>query len=137
MRGAAWRDGRILMVREIADDGRWTLPGGWADVNESPATATERELFEESGFTARAVRLLAVYDRECQGHTPPFPFHVYKMFFECEITGGEPRPNSEASEIAFLDPAELPELSLSRVTPAQIARLTHLHRNPGLPADFD
>ena len=36
VRGAVFKNGQILLVRERADAGRWTLPGGWADVNQSP-----------------------------------------------------------------------------------------------------
>ncbi|MFA6172673.1 MAG: NUDIX hydrolase [Kiritimatiellales bacterium] len=137
VRGVAFRDGKILLVSETADQGRWTLPGGWADVNEPPGKAVVREVHEESGFETRAVKLLAVYDRETQGHKPPFPYTVYKLFFLCEITGGAARPNSEAGEIAFFGADELPELSVSRVKAEQIHRFfTHLH-NPELPADFD
>jgi hypothetical protein len=39
---------RVLLIREDADQGRWTLPGGWADVNESPSEAVLREVEEES-----------------------------------------------------------------------------------------
>ena len=37
-RVAAFQDGRILLVREL-EDGRWTLPGGWADVGEPPSVS--------------------------------------------------------------------------------------------------
>ncbi|HET7880958.1 MAG TPA: NUDIX domain-containing protein, partial [Acetobacteraceae bacterium] len=47
VRGAVFQDDRILLVRERADGERWTLPGGWADVNESPASAVAREVREE------------------------------------------------------------------------------------------
>jgi ADP-ribose pyrophosphatase YjhB (NUDIX family) len=137
VRGVAFRDGKILLVREIADEGRWTLPGGWADVNEPPSLAVTREIFEESGFETRVKKLLAVYDRETQGHKPSFPYTVYKLFFLCEITGGEPRPNSEASEIAFFDEDDLPELSGSRVKAEQIHRFFEHRRHPDLPTNFD
>jgi ADP-ribose pyrophosphatase YjhB (NUDIX family) len=137
VRGAAFRDGKILLVRETADQGRWTLPGGWADVNEAPGKAVVREVFEESGFETRAVKLLAVYDRETQGHLPSFPYTVYKLFFLCEITGGKECPNSEASEIAFFGENELPELSIERVKPEQIRRCFEHLRQPGLATDFD
>jgi ADP-ribose pyrophosphatase YjhB (NUDIX family) len=137
VRGAIFRDGKILLVREIADAGRWTLPGGWADVNESPSLAVTREVLEESGFEVRVKKLLAVYDRETQGHTPSFPCTVYKLFFLCEITGGEPRLNSEVSEIGFFGEDELPELSVSRVLAPQIRRFFEHIRCPDLPADFD
>ena len=69
VRGAVFREGRVLLVREAAD-GRWTLPGGWADVNESPSQAVEKEIEQESGFRARAVKLAALYDRSRHGHGP-------------------------------------------------------------------
>jgi ADP-ribose pyrophosphatase YjhB (NUDIX family) len=136
VRGAAFRDGRVLMVRE-RNDGRWALPGGWADVNQTAGECVIREIEEESGFSARAVKLCAVWDRRRQDHTPPHPFHVYKIFFLCEIIGGEPRPSLETSAIAFFAEDELPDLSLGRVTAAQIRRLFEHHRRPELPTDFD
>ena len=137
VRGIAFRDDRILLVREILDDGRWTVPGGWADVNETPSQAVVREVSEESGFDTRAVKLLAVYDRERQGHQPPFPFHVYKLFFLCEIVGGAARPNEEASEIEFFARDELPELSVSRVTERQIQYFFDVRGQADVPTQFD
>jgi ADP-ribose pyrophosphatase YjhB (NUDIX family) len=138
VRGAVFRDdGRVLMVREIMDDGRWTLPGGWADVNQTPREAVEREIREESGYTARAVKLAACYDRTTQGHTPPHAFYVYKLFFICELTGGEATPSDETSEIDWLDPHGTYELSDARVTAKQIARMAEHWREPRLPTDFD
>jgi ADP-ribose pyrophosphatase YjhB (NUDIX family) len=137
VRGIAFRDDRILLVREILDEGRWTAPGGWADVNETPAQAVVREVREESGFETRAVKLLAVYDREHQGHTPSYPYHVYKLFFLCELTGGAPRPNEEASEIEFFGVDELPELSVSRITERQIRHFFDLRNRPEAPTEFD
>jgi ADP-ribose pyrophosphatase YjhB (NUDIX family) len=136
VRGAAFRDGRVLMVRERSD-GRWALPGGWADVNQSAADCVVREIKEESGFNARALKLCAVWDRRRHGHSPPHPFHVYKMFFLCEITGGKAQPSAETSEVGFFAEDELPDLSLGRVTVAQIRRLFEHHRKRELPTDFD
>lgn len=111
---------QVLLIREDADEGRWTLPGGWADVNESPSESVVREVEEESGYVVKPMRLLAVFDREKQGHAPRFPYHVYKMFFHCEIVGGSPKRTAESSESAFFAESALPELSLSRVLPSQI-----------------
>lgn len=135
VRGVVVRDGKVLLVHELADPGFWTLPGGWADVNETPSTAVEREILEESGFETRAVQLLAVYDRDAQGHSPPHPYHVYKLFFRCELLGGEARPNLEADQIDFFDPDRLPPLSESRVLAKQIQFA--LEREPDAPAVFD
>jgi ADP-ribose pyrophosphatase YjhB (NUDIX family) len=137
VRGAVIRDGRILLVREVLDRGRWTLPGGWADVNESPSSSVEREVREESGFETRATKLAAVWDRSLHPHDPPLPFHVYKMFFLCEVTGGAPATSVETSGVGFFAPDDLPELSTGRVLASQIRRLFEHHEQPDLPTDFD
>jgi ADP-ribose pyrophosphatase YjhB (NUDIX family) len=135
VRAAIFRHNTILLVRERSD-GCWTLPGGWADVGESPGEAITREVFEESGYQVRVTRLLAVYDRNKHGH-PPHAYHIYKLFFECEIVGGSPVESSETDGVAFFAEDALPALSITRVTPAQIQRLFELHRNPALATDFD
>ncbi|MHC5725044.1 MAG: NUDIX hydrolase [Nostoc sp.] len=135
VRGAIFRDDTILLVKEISD-GCWTLPGGWADVGESPSEVVVKEVYEESGYQARAIKLLAVYDRDKQGH-PPFPFYVYKLFFKCEIIGGSPSSSIETEEVGFFPEDALPELSLGRVTAAEITRLFQHYRQPDLPTDFD
>jgi ADP-ribose pyrophosphatase YjhB (NUDIX family) len=135
VRGVVFRDDGILLVRELSD-GRWSLPGGWADVYDTPAEATVREVLEESGFRTRAVKLLALLDRTRQGH-PPIPFHAYKVVFLCEIEAGEPTPSIETSEIGFFRREALPPLSLGRVTPTQIERFFEHRDHPEWPADFD
>ena len=100
-RGVVFRDDALLLVRELADGGRWTLPGGWADPNESPAEAVVREVWEETGYETRATRLLAVYDRSKHPHVPPHPHYVYKLFFECELVGGVATLSHETGESAF------------------------------------
>jgi len=93
---------------------------------------------EESGYEVEVKRLLAVYDRERQKHIPPYPCHIYKIFFECEISGGAPRPNRESSECGFFEVDQLPELSKSRVLKRQIE---HFHGlctgKEAFPAEFD
>jgi ADP-ribose pyrophosphatase YjhB (NUDIX family) len=120
VRGFILSDSKVLLIREDADGGRWTLPGGWADVNESPSESVVREVEEESGYIVEPKLLLAVFDREKQGHLPAFPYHIYKMFFHCEIVGGLPRSTSESSESRFFEIDRLPELSESRVLASQI-----------------
>jgi ADP-ribose pyrophosphatase YjhB (NUDIX family) len=136
VRGAAFVDGRVLMVREISD-GKWTLPGGWADVNQSAGECVVREIAEESGFKARALKIAAVYDYQRSGHPPHHIDSIYKMFFICEIIGGEARASDETSEVAFFARNELPPLSLGRTTAAQIDRMFHHGEHPELAADFD
>ena len=136
VRGVVFRGDKLLLVRERSD-GRWTLPGGWADVCASPAENVEREIFEEAGLQARAHRIVAIYDRSRHPHEPPFAFHVYKIFMECGVLGGEEKPGAETDRVEYFGDAEVPPLSTTRVTPGQIQRMFQHHRNPGLPTDFD
>jgi ADP-ribose pyrophosphatase YjhB (NUDIX family) len=135
VRAAAFVDARVLLVREVSD-GFWTLPGGWADVNESPAESAVREVAEESGFEARAVKLAAVYDYR-KSNRPQHLDSIYKLFFICELTGGSAQPSIETSEVAFFARHELPALSVGRATAAQIERMFRHAEEPGLPTDFD
>ncbi len=135
VRAAVFRDERILLVKERSD-GLWTVPGGWADVGDSPRSAVEREAVEESGYEVRAVKLAAVYDRSRHGHTPHL-FHIWKLFFMCEITGGAPRPSVETEAVGFFAMDELPALSTGRVTARQIAQMLEHHRHPEWPTIFD
>ena len=134
VRGAVFREGKILLVRE-AVDGCWTLPGGWADVGDAPSEAVEREIREESGYEVKAVKLLALEDRK-RRH-PPSLNEVYKAAFLCELTGGAPRTSAETTAVAWYREDELPPLSLSRVTEGQIKRWFRHWRQPDLPTEFD
>jgi ADP-ribose pyrophosphatase YjhB (NUDIX family) len=135
VRAAAFDEGRILLVREISDGG-WTMPGGWADVNQSAAECVVREVAEESGFIARATKLAAVYDYRLAGHPQRQLDSIYKFFFLCEITGGTATPSEETSEVAWFALDALPPLSTGRTTAAQIRRLYEHHLYPDLPTDF-
>jgi ADP-ribose pyrophosphatase YjhB (NUDIX family) len=135
VRGAVFRGDRVLMVKERAD-GKWTLPGGWADVNDTPSVAVEKEIEQESGFTARAVKLAAVFDRH-KHNDPKYLFHVWKMFFICEITGGDFRTSYETTAVEFFPVDRLPELSTGRTTAAQIQRVYRHHLDRSLATEFD
>ena len=135
VRGAAFRDGKVLMVREISD-GCWTLPGGWADVNQTPAECVVREIAEESGFEARALKLAAVHDYR-KRHPPRHIDSIYKLFFICELIGGSARPSDETSEVGFFPRDALPPLSRGRTTEAQIALMFAHMESPQLPTQFD
>jgi ADP-ribose pyrophosphatase YjhB (NUDIX family) len=136
VRGAAFVDGRILMVRELSD-GLWTLPGGWAEVNQSAAECIVREILEESGFQTRVSKLAAVLDYRKQGHVSRHPASIYKFFFICEIIGGTARPSDETSEVAFFAKDALPDLSPGRITRAQVARMFEHWESSHLATDFD
>jgi ADP-ribose pyrophosphatase YjhB (NUDIX family) len=138
VRGAVFDpDERVLLMRERSDE-RWSLPGGWADPLDSPATAVVREIREETGYGARAVKLAACWDRDRQGHAPALAVHAYKIFFVCELDGPAGPPDDlETLDVGWFAVEDLPPLSLHRVTPAQIGRMLEHHRDRALPADFE
>jgi ADP-ribose pyrophosphatase YjhB (NUDIX family) len=136
VRGAVFRDGRVLLVRE-ASDGLWSLPGGWADVNQSAAECVAREIREESGFEALPRKLAAVLDYRRQGHRSPHPYSIYKLFFICELAGGAPLTGIETTDLGFFARDALPELSLGRVTQRQVERMFVHADRPELPTEFD
>lgn len=135
VRGAVFRGDQVLLVKERVD-GKWTMPGGWADVNDTPSHAVEKEIEQESGFTARAVKLAAIFDRNRHNY-PKFLFHVWKFFFICEITGGDFRTSYETTDVKFFPIGELPELSTGRTTAAQIQCAYRHHLDRSLPTEFD
>lgn len=129
----------ILMVQEKIDNDRWTLPGGWADVGYTPFEVAVKESLEETGLQVEAVRLLAVFDKSKHDH-PEELWYVYKFFILCEITGGEIlEQTTETSGVSWKKFAELPglDLSVNRVTYAQISRLLPFAADPGLPVLCD
>ena len=135
VRGGIFEEGRVLLVRERSD-GKWTLPGGWVDVNDSPSGAVVREIFEESGYHAKALKLAMLIDKLRHPH-PPGIHHIYKLFFLCEKTGGAPAVSAETDAVQFFPVNALPELSTGRVLASQIERLHQHHLNPELPTYFD
>lgn len=128
-------EGRLLFVRETSD-GRWALPGGWADQGETPGEMAVREVYEEAGYEVRPTRLLAVYDKDRhqpEAHLPA----IYKIFIRCEPVGGAPRTSIETDAVGFFGRGELPPLSEGRTSPRQAARMFDFYDRPDLPPDFD
>lgn len=138
VRGAVFdRQDRLLLVREVADGHRWTLPGGWLDVGDSPAEAIRREILEESGYETRITKLAAVWDRS--RHPYPYgPFTCVVLFFLAELVGGTASTSLETSACGWFSASQWPsDLSLGRVLPQQLERMVAHRRQPELPTDFD
>jgi ADP-ribose pyrophosphatase YjhB (NUDIX family) len=135
VRGACFRNGKILMVQERSDGG-WCLPGGWADVGDVPSEAAAREVREEAGFECVARKLIGVFDAN-RGGEPFSAFHAFKIIFLCEITDGVPNPDHEISAVDFFSRDALPPLSPHRTTPTQLVEcFAHLEDATRLAA-FD
>src|SRR6185369_11148801 len=111
VRGAVIREGKILLIQERADD-KWAMPGGWADLGNSPASVAEREVWEESGYRVKAQKVVAVID--ANRIEPMEFFHAFKIIFLCKLVGGEPQISYETLAVDFFDPNHLPPLSSFR-----------------------
>ncbi len=111
-------DKKILLVKESLD-GKWSLPGGWADVGHSPKEVIEKEFKEETGLEVTAEKLLAVFDKRMHPH-PPQPYYVYKMVFYCVGVTTEVSKGFDVLDVKYFSIEELPELSEDRILKSQI-----------------
>ena len=134
-RGAIFRGEKILLVCE--SDGRWTLPGGWCEVNLSPAENTVKEVFEEAGLKISVDKLVAVHDRN-KRNARTYVFGVAKMFFLCTELGGEFQENIETVESKFFAENEIPNnLAEEKCTAEQIKLCFAAHRAEVWETVFD
>jgi ADP-ribose pyrophosphatase YjhB (NUDIX family) len=118
IRASVISEGRILMVKEKVD-GQWSLPGGWADVNTSVGESAVRECLEEAGAAVVPLRILAIHHANRRNNLN-FPFTIYKIFVECELSEISFQENTETLDAAFFEPDNLPVLSSNRNTTEQI-----------------
>ena len=138
VRGALFDDHERVLLMQEKIDGRWSLPGGWADPGDAPSAAVTREILEETGYPSSAVKLIACWDRELQDNPPPLPVHVYKLFGLCRRDGAAQPPQAlETLDVGWFGLDALPPLSLGRVNQRQLARALAHHRDPSLATEFD
>jgi ADP-ribose pyrophosphatase YjhB (NUDIX family) len=127
VRAAIFKDQKILMVKEKTD-GKWSLPGGWADQHLSLSENIIKESKEEAGVNVEPVRIISVLERK-RHNTPPIPFGCYKIFVLCHLKGGEFTENTETSDSGYFPFDELPKLSTERNTYEQIRDCFDSQRN--------
>lgn len=134
-RAAVFMDDKILLVHE--NNGTWSLPGGWCDVDQSIASNTEKEVKEEAGFTVKAEKLIAVQDWRKHNVTN-YAYGVVKAFVMCRYESGNFEENIETTEIAFFGKDELPDhLAVEKCTREQILMCFEVYENPEMPTLFD
>lgn len=134
VRGAVIREGKILLIQEQAD-GRWAMPGGWADIGDFPSETVKREVREESGFEVRVEKVVAVIDAN---HVNPLEFyHAYKIIFLCSITDGKPTTSHETLAVDFFAMDALPPLSEGRTNRAMLEEVFAHYQDPTRPTAFD
>jgi ADP-ribose pyrophosphatase YjhB (NUDIX family) len=135
IRAAVIKDNRILLVKEKVD-GRWSLPGGWADVNSSPSESAIRECMEEAGAKVHPVRIIAIHLAN-RHNASELPYTIYKIIIECELVEKVFVENTETLGAEFFDPSDLPPLSQSRTSAEQIALCFESKKHKQFETIFD
>ena len=122
----AWivEDEKVCLVRGKGEDS-WALPGGFGEVGYSPTENILKEIEEETGFTAKAERLLAVFDtNRFQLQSKQYA----KFVFECQLLDGQFQENQEIAELQFFAIDQLPVLSEKRITKEQMEILWQVYK---------
>ena len=116
-RAAIFENGKILLVRET--NGKWSLPGGWVDVNVSVGDNVVKEVKEESGLDVKVDKVIAIQDR-AKHNLPVYAYGVCKVFAQCSVIGGSFEPNIETTEFRYFTEDDLPELATEKNNEEQI-----------------
>ena len=116
-RAAIFQEDKILLVRE--NNGLWSLPGGWVDVNLSIGENAVKEVREEAGLEVTIDRVIALLDRN-KHNQPPYAYGVCKVFFLCTVLSGSFSPNIETTASGYFSLDELPPLCRDKCTEEQV-----------------
>ena len=133
-RAAIFKDNKILLVKE--KDGRWSLPGGWVDVNQTVRTNTEKEVKEEAGLDVEATRIIAVQDRNLH-NVPPYAYNVCKVFMLCEVKGGSFQSNIETVDSGYFSLDEIPPLAEEKNNKQQVEMCFAAYHDQEWQIQFD
>lgn len=116
-RAAVFQQDKILLVQE--NNGLWSLPGGWVDVDLSVGENTIKEVKEEAGLDVMPRMVIAVQDRK--KHNPEiYAYNICKVFVLCDLLGGTFQANSETIASGWFTMDSLPPLSENKNTRSQI-----------------
>jgi len=134
VRGAVVHEGKILLIQERMD-GKWAMPGGWAELGNAPASVAVREVWEESGYEVKVEKVVAVIDAN---RIEPMEFyHAFKIIFLCNLIGGEARTSHETMGVDFFDPKDLPPLSFYRTNEDMLREVFAHVKDPNRRTYFD
>lgn len=99
---------KVLMVKEVNLQA-YSLPGGWADLYDSPSTTAKNECMQEAGANIEIVRLVGITDR-----TPfknPTSIPEYVIIFEARVIGELQEHEYETDDVGWFDVDNLPLIS--------------------------
>jgi len=124
-RAAIFKDGKILLVCE--NNGKWSLPGGWCDVNISVGENTIKEVKEEAGLDVVAESIIAIQDR-AKHNLPVYAYGICKVFVLCSVTGGDFQENIETTGFDYFSEDDLPDLATEKNNEEQIRMCFNAYR---------
>jgi len=109
------RDGKVLLVRRAnpPDAGRWGFPGGKIEPGEPLPQAALRELMEETGVSAKVVRIFTAVDAFDRGPTGELRRHFVLIAALCQWLAGEPVAGDDAIEARWFALGDLANADLA------------------------
>ena len=126
VRGVIFEDDKILLIQER--NGKWALPGGWADVYLSVKENVLKEVKEEAGIEANAEMIIALLD-VTKNQGKKIPYGITKVFVLCEYVSGKFEKNIETVDSGYFGIDELPELEEKKITVDQIKMCFEANKN--------
>ncbi|MCK4352249.1 NUDIX hydrolase [candidate division WOR-3 bacterium] len=99
----------LLIKRGVSPHkGRWALPSGFIEINETPEKACLRELKEETGLKGKILRLIGVYSQKTKIYK-----NVLLIAYEVKIEKGKLLPGTDTVEVKFIGVEKLPFIPFS------------------------
>jgi 8-oxo-dGTP pyrophosphatase MutT (NUDIX family) len=107
--------GRLLLQRR-RDSGNWSLPGGTMDLGETLGGAVVRETREETGLDVELTGIVGVYTdpRHVIAYADGEVRQEFVVVFSARIVGGDLAVSDESTEVAFINPADVPDLQMDQ-----------------------
>lgn len=108
---AVFKD-RFLLTTLRKDDNCWELPGGWAELGESPRDTLVRELKEETSIIIKPLNIIDVITRFPGDFSQTYT--SYHLLINSEYVSGQFLPSSETLDLKFINESEISLLTWHR-----------------------
>ena len=107
----------VLLVKDY--DGKWVMPGGWCDYNQTIYSNTKKEALEEAGLNVEPYRLVGLFDHRKRNNPNSFFYDIH-AFMLCRLIGGEFHKNIETTQSRYFPLNALTEMNDHKTSREQI-----------------